>query len=341
MKRISLSPWLLLLCITSVFANGDNDQKITKPVDNGYPYFISGSVFPNDQGQLEITMVPMYFRADHRRDTIWLQQASYGITDSWLVYMSIIPYMIHRQPELVIRKKIISSDRWLQESGNGDAAFGMQYSWMYIKNTTCSAAVTFDIAIPSGIINKNLTDGMIYYTPTVILAKDFIHNKWRTELFAQGGISFAQRGKRHSDPRLDEPPANLFIFNGGIAERSERVNYSLEFNWITSTWNHDGDDNEIYITPGVYLYVRKDVAIGLGVPFGLTKTSADYQIIGNILIDLDTIFSKKKNGNGDDKDKDKKDAKSKSKTKKTESTFQENMTSPSSTTPMSAPKKSS
>lgn len=68
-------------------------------------------------------------------------------------------------------------------------------------------------------------------------------------------VSLVQRAQRPEDRFRVIPPAHDFYFNAGIAERSEKINYSLEFNWITNTWNHEGTDDEKYITPGVYIYM--------------------------------------------------------------------------------------
>lgn len=315
MKRILLFFLLLFTSWVNAQNNGQDNDKCKLPVDNGYPYFLTTSVFPMDKGLLEWDLEPVYShggsgttvlgpRKKHKRRTegkdtdrelLFLPQISYGITDSLQVGLGFIPYMIHWETQDP------SLRGWEHNQGYGDTFLSMQYSWIYIAKTTCCAAVAFNVSFPTGSIEKDLTDGFIHYTPTFILTKDLIHNNWRTQFFTQAAISFVQREKHHTDRSKDATSAHDFIFNFGIAERSEKINYSLEFNWITDTWNHEGDSNEFYVTPGVFAYVRKDVAIGLGVPIGLTRDSDKFQVILNLLIDIETIFSKKDSDNDDQK----------------------------------------
>ncbi len=320
MKRI----WLLIaLLFFTPLVNAqndgkDDDNKCKLPIDNGYPYFLTTSVFPMDKGLLEWDLEPIFSyggsgssilgpRKKHKRlkeeegggdrELIFLPQLSYGVTDSFQVGLGFVPYMIHwerRDPPLTGKE---------HNQGYGDTFLNMQYSWIYIAKTTCCAAVTFNVSFPTGSIEKDLTDGFIHYTPTFILTKDLIHDNWRTQFFTQAGVSFVQRVKHHNDRSKDAASAHDFIFNFGVAERGDKINYSLEFNWITDTWNHEGDSNEFYMTPGVFAYVRKDVAIGLGVPIGLTRDSDKFQVILDLLIDIETIFAKKDNDSDNDESK--------------------------------------
>lgn len=263
------------------------------PVDNGYGYFLTTSIFPLDQGILEWTIIPIYTHGNDERTFLLAPQVTYGITESWLIGVSFIPLDITRSQN--------GCGQWETSEGIGDTTFITQYSWLYINQTQCSASVVFNLTVPTGDVNQHLSDGLIHYTPSFILAKDFIHNNWRTQLYTQVAASFVQQVKQPRNPCNQIIPAHEFMFAAGIAERSEKINYSLEFNWFTNTWNHDGDDDEKYITPGVYIYVRKDVAIGLGIPIGLTQDSDNFQIIGNLQIDIETIWKKKSDQSDPDK----------------------------------------
>lgn len=283
------------------------------PPENGLPYFIAFSVFPVDQGILEEVIVPQYNYSKSTKDLFLLVLSNYGITDKWYVYLFYAPYHILNSCQLSCddmncQQTSLFNTCCGETSGNGDTNLGSQYSWMYIHKSNYSAALVFDLHLPTGDINRNLTDGLMRYSPYLLLAKDFPHKKWRTQLFTQIGFEFVQRIKRHSNPDLDVPAAHYFVLNSGIAARSEKINYSLELDWFTNTWNHGGKDDQLYITPGVYAQVKKDVAIGIGFPIGLTHASYRYQIIGNLYVEIDTIF-KKKTDNNESKDKKKPAAK--------------------------------
>lgn len=318
MKRILLFIFLVLFTqLVNAQDNDKDDDKCKLPVDNGYPYFLTTSVFPMDKGLLEWNLEPIYLHGgagstilgprkkhkrrtkdeeDDERDLVFLPQISYGLTDSLQIGLGFIPYMIRWE-----KVEDPTFKGWEHDQCYGDTFLSMQYSWIYIAKTTCCASVAFNVSFPTGSIEKDTTDGFIHYTPTFILTKDLIHDNWRTQFFTQAAVSFVQRVKHHTDRSQDADSAHDFIFNVGVAQRSEKINYSVEFNWITDTWNHDGDSNELYVTPGVFAYVRKDIAIGLGVPIGLTQDSDKFQVILNLLIDIETIFAKKDNDSDDDK----------------------------------------
>jgi hypothetical protein len=267
----------LLLSLSCVYAQEKNDQI----EDNSLPYFLTMSVYPLDQGTFEIIVQPQYNHGSES-DLLLMPQLSYGITDNWQIFTFPIIYDIHTDEE------------GRRTSGNGDIEIGTLYSWMHIHKSEYSAGLMFNLHIPTASLESGITDGLLRYEPSVLLTRDIAHKKWITALFTQVGFEFVQRVKRHRDPEDDDPAAHAFVLNLGIAERSERVNYSLELNWKNDTWNNEGESNELYVTPGVYVLVKESTALGLAVPIGLTQDSDHYQIIATLLVDLDTIFSKKK-----------------------------------------------
>lgn len=281
----------ILILLPLLFCVGAKEEKKSKlPDDNQLPYFITTSVFPVGKGIFEVIVQPEYYHGKEESDLALLMSFSYGPTETWTGYINIYPYIIHQETEL-------------RTSGFGDIDIGLQNSWIYINKSTFSASVLFNAHIPTADINKGLTDGFLRYEPYIILTKDFNHETWRTQFFAQIGFSFVQRLKEPADEEDLPPSAHSFIFNGGVAARFEKVNYSVEINWETNTWNGSGDNSEAYVTPGIYVQVKDKLALGVGVPIGITRDAANYAIIGNLLVDIDTLPSKEK----DKDDKDKKD----------------------------------
>jgi hypothetical protein len=257
-----------------------------RPEDNGWPYFITASLYPLDKGTLDTIIQPQYNRHDSY-DLFIMPQFSYGLTDNWQIFTYLVPYIIHENEE------------GQRTSGNGDIDIGTEYSWMYIDKSDYSAAIYLNLHLPTGDINRDLTDGFIRYMGSILFAKDFPHRNSITQLFGQAGFEFVQRVKHHANSEEDDPAAHVFVLNGGIAQRYETINYSLELNWSTNTWNNGGNENKVYVTPGVYMTIKKNTAIGLGIPIGLTHDADRYEIIANLLVDIETIPKKT-----DDKDND-------------------------------------
>jgi hypothetical protein len=299
-KKIIYLLFFIFVCYsTNVSANAKKaknvkakevkEAKKEEPINN-MEYFLTLSVYPQDKGELDVYLMGYPQQQRGEQLTTLPMTLSYGMTDSWLIYITPTPLAIHTSDE----------DRF--NSGYGDTDIGTQYSFLYIHHTPNHAALAFNLHLPTGYINRGLTDGFIRYEPSVLYAHDFVHPTWTFQVFSQTGFSFVQRAKHHSNPQDDNPAAHSFICNVGADIRTLTTNYSLELNLKYNGWNHNGNENILYATPGIYQQIKKSVKIGIGVPIGLTHDSDKYQVL--MILEVDFVpkksssseSSKKNNG---------------------------------------------
>ncbi|KTD19213.1 hypothetical protein EAW55_13635 [Legionella jordanis] len=256
----------------------------------------SDVVYPQDKGEIQLSFLPSYFNNREGKTTFFPLEIEYGLTDFWQIDALLDLYQINRPKE------------GPRGAGLGDVAFGTKYSFMNIAHTNYHAALIFDVDLPTGNINKGLTEGFIAYEPSVAFAKDFpsFHN---SQFFGQTGFSFLQRIKRLNQAPLpaaqddnedapaeneaaapepvetgsvifeDIPAAHFFFLNLGYFLPVGNARYVIETNWITNTWNHRGDENLLYITPGIVWELAGGLELAVGSSFGLTRSSDKYDIL--------------------------------------------------------------
>ena len=63
----------------------------------------------------------------------------------------------------------------------------------------------------------------------------------------------------------------------------------MEFNWLTNQWNHDGDRNEQFLTPGLIWAHPLDGWLGLGIANGLNDQSDHQRFILQIVQEFDVF----------------------------------------------------
>ncbi len=258
-----------LLLSHSALADDETFTQITQSL------FQSVVVYPQAKGEVQLTFFPQYFRG---RSVDWTGTpiyTEYGITDRLQVELAWAGYL-RRNPSL-----------GKTTSGVGDWGLAAQYSFMQINHTNYSAAIGFYTEFPSASINKQLTDGFRQYQPYAVFAKDLpaFHNM---QIFIQPALTFYERVKRHANPANDSSAATEFDLNSGFFGPLGSAVYSLELNWDTNTWNHNGSTNELYLTPGLAYNFSHHFEVGLGVPVGLNHGADRYRVIGMMVASFDT-----------------------------------------------------
>lgn len=258
---------------TPVFADDDDKKEYTQLLNE---VFRTELVYPQAKGEVQISFAPMFFNQRDQKNVIFPLLLEYGLTDAWQIDLFADIFIVH-YPKGEPRT-----------TGHGDMGIGTKYSFMNINQSNYSASLNFDITFPTANIDKGLTDGFRIYEPSISLAKDFptFHN---TQLFSQLGFEFLQRVKK---PRIDdteqeevsadteevEPQAHSFFFNIGYIIPSGIARYVIEMNWETNRWNHGGEDNELYLTPGIVWVPSKYWEFAIGGSIGLNKSSDPYDI---------------------------------------------------------------
>jgi len=169
-------------------------------------------------------------------------------------------------------------------SGPGDVEIGTKYTWMDVTEGF-HVAVAFEVQFPTGDIDKELTEGFIEYEPSIIVAKDFPANN--SQVFLQAGFGFVDRNKSPDDPDEEEPAAHEFNLNVGFFVPMDSVTWTTELNLSTNTWNNGGEEEELYLTPGVIWKFHDTVEVGVGIPIGLNDGADNYRAIGMVTAEWD------------------------------------------------------
>ena len=276
--RIKLLPILLGTFMPLMLSAGvdDDDDVFSKEKFGLQELFNTRTVFPQETDEIQLSLFPIFQKNSAGKETTIIGEFEYGLTDSWQVELGWEIY------------KIRNPDDAPSTNGIGNFEIGTKYSFMNMDETDFSMALGFEIEFPTGDINKELTEGFIEYEPYVVLANDFPQFN-DAQIFLEIGFSFVQRVKNAPDPDDNEPSANEFILNGGFFIPIEPFYLVAELNWRTNKWNHGGDENELYATPGVIVTPLDDVPLqlGVGVPIGLNQGADHYQIIGMLVYEFE------------------------------------------------------
>lgn len=238
--------------------------------------FQTDLVYPQDQGEVQLGLEPNFSEGDER-DVFQLPFAvEYGITDDWQVSLEWNAH-VNRNPS-----------EGNTTSGVGDLELGTQYSFMNIAEPEIHAALAFEIGVPVGDVDRELSEGFLEFSPALLLAKDFeeLNN---SQIFAQIGVSFVDRVNSHDDPDEDEPEAHEFFWNIGFFIPLGDFRLVTEFNWANNEWNNDGEENNLFITPGLVWDLPGTWELGVGVPVGLNKESDNYRVLTKLIYEFDVL----------------------------------------------------
>lgn len=169
--------YLLLLQIffcSCVFAEDE-----LKPTQLLQDFIRTESVYTQGRGELQLSWVPSFFKERSAKTAIAPLFAEFGLTDNWQLNIFLNPY-IYTQP-----------NHEAGRSGFGDSGFGTKYGVMNINHSHYHAAVAFNVLLPTGNANKDLSDGTQTYEPALLLARDFpsLNN---SQLFSQIGFEFVR-----------------------------------------------------------------------------------------------------------------------------------------------------
>lgn len=295
-QRLILAP---LFMIPSMVV-ADDDDGYEQPIQE---VFQSELVFPQEQGEVQLTLSPEFSKGSEAKVTVAPLTIELGLTDNWQVEASFELYKHHNPNVTMLEEDEIRAIGSHSNSGFGDIEVGTKYSFMNINGSNYHAAIGAEVLFPTGDIEKRLTEGFREYEGYVIFAKDFPKCNY-AQIFAQFGIGIVDRAKnpKMTPPEYDEdgeleepeqldlePAANELFANVGAYFPTNLLTYTVEFNYVNSRWHKKGDDNSLYLTPGIVMSLRDNFEFGLGVPIGLTKRADDYKVIGKLTYEFDLI----------------------------------------------------
>jgi hypothetical protein len=264
-----------LVASFTAFADDDDNSLFSTNADRRpiEELFKTDTVYPQDKGELEVQVGSLYEKHSGG-DTFSIPLAlEYGLTSDWQVEAEWDSYVRHH------------SSGGATVSGIGDLELGTQYSFLNVDGSLFHIAPRFSVEIPLGDVNKGLSEGFMEYQPAVVLARDFpeLH---RTQLFTEIGMSFVQRVKRPEEADDAEPAAHELNLGAGFFTLFSHGALTMEFNWSNNQWNHGGEENLLYVTPGALWRISRNLEFGVGIPVGLNRQSDRYQIAAHLVCEF-------------------------------------------------------
>lgn len=225
--------WLGLMTPSATAQEADADER-EQPVQE---VFQTALVYPQERGEVQLTYASRFSKGKGHSSLQTPLSLEYGITDRW---------------QVEIEWNALSRRTETGEAatrGRGDLQIGTQYSFMNMRRSNFHSAVGFEVSLPTGSLEKELSEGFIEYEPYFIIARDFpkLHNM---QVFSQVGVGLAQRAKRSAEED-DEPAAHEFNLGVGAFVPFRRLVLTGEFNLSTNRWNNGGREREMYATPGL------------------------------------------------------------------------------------------
>ena len=278
MKFILERRWSLLLVAAVVLVGpagvraDDDDDKEKHDLDRRpiEELFKTDTVFPEEKGELEVGTAPL-FQHNSSVDIFTIPLTlEYGITSNWQAEVEWNAY-VQRNPK-----------RGAIQRGRGDLELSTQYSFLNINDSPYHVAPRFALGIPTGNINKEMSEGFLEYEPGVVLARDLPIGR-RTQLFTELSLGFVQRVKRPFEADDAEPAAHEFMLGTGFFTLIPHGALTMELNWNNNRWNNHGTENQLYVTPGVLWRMANSVEFGVGVPVGLNRQSDRFQIAAHFI----------------------------------------------------------
>ena len=277
MKRIGFC-WALVTIFAAALSvcviKADAQSRENQPLQE---VFQTELVYPQDKGEFQLTFAPRFSRRDEGRIVETPARLEYGLTNRWQVEVEWNSYS---------RRRFADSPGSAEtEKGAGDLGISTKYSFLNIKNSNFHSSVQFEIGLPTGNINKGLSEGFIEYQPSASFARDFpqLH---RLQIFSQIGVNFKERVKKPLDLEKVESGAHEFILNGGFFLPVKKARLVGEINWNTNQWNKRGGQSEVYLTPGFVYQLPGRWEIGIGAPVGVTRDADKFRAIAQIIFEF-------------------------------------------------------
>ncbi len=246
-------------------------QQVKK--DPGQPpveeLFVTEEVYPQEKGEVEVVLGSMFHKDGSQKTKHIPLAVEYGIGGSWQVeaqwdgYTNLTPFIGPSAHSV------------------GNLTVGVKRSFMNMRNSDIHSAVGFTVGAPFGSVNQGFNDGLMEYLPNVILARDL--PQWKNiHVITQAGIDFVQRIKSPSN-QTPVPAAHKFEWNSGFLVPYDRLRFVVEYNWLTNTWNHGGQDNQKYVTPGIVWDLPSVWEFSVGSAIGVNHGAEKFRVMARVI----------------------------------------------------------
>ncbi len=252
--------WLALahswLAAPSVYGDDEDDQPLEE-------VFLTELVYPQEEGELQLTLAPE-FRSGAEVDQLSSRAVvEYGLTDAWQIELE-WDFFVHREMD------------GTSVQGLGDLEIGTKIARMEVAEDF-HVAFGLEIGLPIGDPDQELGEGFIEYEPFVVVARDF-PERHGLQVFARLGLGLVQRVREPEDDDEREPAAHELGLGVGIFRPTASGVATFELTYSDNTWNHGGEEKELYATPG-WVWKQGPLEIGVGVSVGLNDGADDYRVL--------------------------------------------------------------
>jgi hypothetical protein len=223
-------------------------------------YFATTAVYPQERAELQLTLLPMVVSFDGGSATDVGVALEYGITDRWQVEAEWSPWVR------------ISPDDADARTGVGTLEIEARRAFMALAGGGLHISLGLEVGIPVGNVDDGFSDGFLEIEPSVVVARDFDVGA-PAQVFAQASFGFVERVRDPTDTSDAEPEAHEFglAVGGAVALGVPRL--VLELSGGSNRWNNDGEERELYLTPGVVFVLPGEWEIGIGASIGLVDES--------------------------------------------------------------------
>jgi len=228
--------------------------------------FQSDLVYPQEEDEVQLTLFPSFRKDKETERARTLFEVEYGITDAFQVIFE-WDGLLYKNP-----------DDGPTHSGPGNIELGGQYSWMALGDGNTHFSFGTLVEIPVGPVNNGLTEGFLEVQPFAVLARDFPKFN-QSQIFVELGFNWVDKIRNVPDP---DPEADSIFWNVGAFFPFQSWRATLEINGSNNEWD-GGDENEIFVTPGMIYKLSKEWEIGVAAPIGATNSSDDYRVIGYLM----------------------------------------------------------
>lgn len=283
-----LGLFFLLLCPRSVWpenhplpeAQNMEDQEAEEEDKASLLEELLFMVLPKTQqeNELEITLNP---RLDDlvRRDYVRIPfRIRYGIT---------------RNLEMSFRLTNFIDNPFRGDTGTGlsDIFLGTKYQWKKILKPYVDSATAFSVLIPNDD-RPGMTEGHTHYQPQLIFSK-ILPNWQRVQLSLAIHMDILSSQPNFNDIPEGSPAYNSLGLFLGVVYFKPTYNYSFEIFWITTEIDR-GDENPVYISPGLFWNIPKMryprlpglLRLGLGLRLGVYDAPEDFAFIARLKWDI-------------------------------------------------------
>lgn len=273
-----LQSFFLILSFIVIFVFSSNsfaDEKVPRKVPQPIQeVFQSDLLYPQEKNEIQFSLLPAFKSqsGENRYQTEF--ELEYGFTDAWQLQIE-WDGLIHR--ELF---------RAPDQTGAGDFSIGSQYSFMGLQDGYSHAAVGFNLGVPVGDVDRGMSDGFFEVETYFTLARDFPQFNG-AQLFSQMGVEWVSRVRRPDNPIPVPTAAHSFFWNVGGFLPIGDLRGTLEINWENNEWNQSGNNNELFLTPGVIWKISKEWELGVAAPVGLTDDADDVRVIGLLVYEIE------------------------------------------------------